>query len=363
MKIAEASLALTSNHFKQEKLETQESLTVWSDKAGQDIQDTLVLSRGSRNRLVLTEDDLLRAAGQENFTLSGSDNITPVNGQQEELDISEEDRMKIRLIETFIESLTGKKIKLKVPKLVIRTEQKTAAPGGQLAVNIGEPRLGWGIAYNYQESRYEKETMSFGATGIVRTQEGTEIKIDVSLNMTREFLEQNNIQLLAGDAARVDPLVINLGSNIPSLSTTKFSFDLDADGESELVPFVNAGSGYLALDRNNDGLINNGSELFGPTSGDGFHELAQSDFDNNQWIDENDAIYNKLRVWSTDSDGNMSLEALGAVGIGAIYLGSVDSPFEFKAAGNQELGQIQKTGIFLFENGSAGTIQHIDLAV
>ncbi len=365
MKIAETNIALASQQAKLEKQETEENLTAWSSNNGEDIQDTLILSSGSRNRLVLTVDDLLRAAGQKFLMLSGPGNTIGLNEQQEELDLSEADKMKIKLIETFIESLTGKKIKIKVPKIIIHDTNnlKFDAALNRQTANQGEPLRGWGVIYNFHESRYEKETMSFNAQGVVRTQDGKEINIDIGLNMTREFYEQNNIQLRAGDATRIDPLVINLDSNSPSLSTTKFSFDLDADGESELIPSLAAGSGFLALDANNDGIINNGSELFGPQSGDGFSDLAQFDSDHNQWIDENDAIYNKLRIWLSDSDGNKSLLALGAVGIGAIYLGNVGSPFELKAADNQELGQIQKTGIFLFENGNAGTIQHIDLAV
>ena len=87
------------------------------------------------------------------------------------------------------------------------------------------------------------------------------------------------------------------------------------------------------------------------------------DADGNNWIDENDPIYEKLRIWTVDEKGNKQLIALGQAGVGAIYLGNVSSPFSLKDAGNNTLGQISRTGIFLNEDGTAGTIQHVDLVI
>ncbi|NLX64607.1 MAG: hypothetical protein GX022_07535 [Clostridiaceae bacterium] len=119
----------------------------------------------------------------------------------------------------------------------------------------------------------------------------------------------------------------------------------------------------MALDRNNNGIIDDGSELFGPQSGNGFGELAFYDEDQNGWIDENDEIFYKLRIWTLDEKGNKILLALGQVGIGAIYLGNIRSEYGLKTSGNSSLGQIRSTGIFLKENGQVGTIQHVDLVI
>lgn len=117
------------------------------------------------------------------------------------------------------------------------------------------------------------------------------------------------------------------------------------------------------MDKNNDNKVNNGKELFGPQTGKGFQELSEYDSDNNGWIDENDDIFDKLRIWTKDSEGNDQLFALGQKGIGAIYLGNVDTSFDIKDSLNQMNGRIQKTGLFLKECGTVGTIQHIDLAL
>lgn len=56
------------------------------------------------------------------------------------------------------------------------------------------------------------------------------------------------------------------------------------------------GSGFLALDRNQNGVVDDGSELFGTQSGDGFAHLALYDQDSNGWIDANDPVFDKLRI-------------------------------------------------------------------
>lgn len=186
--------------------------------------------------------------------------------------------------------------------------------------------------------------------------------MSLRLGMSREFAFRQNISFRAGDAA-IDPLVICFNGKAAGLTVEKYDFDLDSDGVAEKICFVRPGSGFLALDRNGDGMINNGSELFGPNGGSGFVELSLFDDDGNQWIDENDSIYDRLRIWTKDADGKDVLFALGQKGIGAIFLGSTATPFALKDRANVLQGRLRSSGIFLGEDGSAGLVQQIDLAV
>jgi hypothetical protein len=181
--------------------------------------------------------------------------------------------------------------------------------------------------------------------------------------MSREHVEKTDISLRLGDVKKKDPLVINFGGTAAKLTDTKFSFDLDADGKADQISFVGAGSGFLALDKNSDGQINNGSELFGPVSSNGFQELAAYDLDKNSWIDESDAVYSQLKVWTKDGSGNDVLSTLAQTKVGAIYLGNVSTPFDIKNGQNQLDGQIRSSGAYLNEDGGAGIVQQIDLAV
>jgi len=267
------------------------------------------------------------------------------------------------LLKLLVERLTGKEIKLMHPsemESVPADAEVTEAPAQEQAAADG--RQGWGLVYDHYESHYESESTSFSAQGVVQTADGREINISVELNMSREFFSEQQVNLRAGDALK-DPLVINFSGSAVELTERDFSFDIDADGTSDQIAFVGPGSGFLALDKNGDGKINDGSELFGPETGNGFADLSAYDGDGNNWIDESDSIYDRLRIWSKDADGNDQLVALGQRGVGAIYLGHVDTPFLLKDAANETLGAVRDSGIFLEEDGGVGTIQQLDLVV
>jgi hypothetical protein len=239
----------------------------------------------------------------------------------------------------------------------------TAASGaGAPAANGQVQPQGWGVDYSYNETSYESEKMAFSAKAVVKTADGREINIDAQLKMSRELVQQTSLSIKAGDAL-IDPLVINLNGNIAGLSDKKFSFDLDIDGKAEEISTLNPGSGFLALDKNEDGKINDGSELFGPATNNGFKELAAYDKDANGWIDEKDDVYQKLKIWTVGADGSKSLLSLKDSGIGAIYLGNASTEFSLDGESNQMNGQIKKTGFYLNESGSAGIVHEIDLVV
>ena len=128
------------------------------------------------------------------------------------------------------------------------------------------------------------------------------------------------------------------------------------------VSYLGSGSGYLALDKNGDGTINDGNELFGPQTGNGFNDLAKYDADGNGWIDENDPIWSQLKIWCKNEDGTETLYTLAEKGLGAICLQNVATDFALNNDKNQTNGYIRSTGIFLYENGNVGTVQHLDVA-
>lgn len=208
----------------------------------------------------------------------------------------------------------------------------------------------------------EKETTAFTAQGTVHTADGRDINFGVSFEMSRAFAAQYETYTKE-EYLLCDPLVINMDASVTGVEDQKFYFDLDADGTQEEVSFVGQGSGFLALDKNNDGIINDGSELFGTKSGDGFGDLAAYDKDGNGWIDEADDIFKYLKVWTKDENGNDKLLDLKEANVGAIYLGSTDTQFSLNDAANKTNGVIQKTGIYLKESGEVGTVQHVDLAL
>ena len=210
----------------------------------------------------------------------------------------------------------------------------------------------------------EKERTSYQTTGTVVTADGKSIEFDLHFAMSRSFEKYYNENYETSVISFCDPLVINLDSTMPEVSDQKFLFDLDTDGVLDTISMLSNKSGYLAIDKNEDGTINDGSELFGTKSGDGFKDLAEYDDDGNGWIDEDDEIWDKLMIWCMDDSGKTELYHISEKGIGAICLKNVSSDFSLNSLKtNQTNAAVRNTGIFLYENGNVGTVQHMDLAI
>jgi len=249
-----------------------------------------------------------------------------------------------------LEALTGRKMNLSFMQNI--NSEKAGAP----------QRVGWGIDYNYEKTEIKEESLNFSAQGNVKTEDGKSIDFSLAFSMKNHTQIHESISFKAGDAL-IDPLVLNFGSDIVRINSVKHSFDLDLDGKSDEFSFVGDGSGFLALDKNSDGKINDGSELFGPTLGNGFNELSAYDSDKNSWIDENDEVFEELLIWTKNESGDENLFSLKDKNIGALYLGSVVTPFELKSDDGDTQAQMRESSIYLKESGEVGTLQEIDLVV
>lgn len=283
-------------------------------------------------------------------------NPPPAPGQDK---VKAEERVRLmlqQLIAAIMAVLSGEKCRCGIDDIAAAPSgnTETAASG-----NTEVRRFEW--ARTIIEHVEEHESTSFSGTGCVRTADGRKLNFNLSLSMsrdyecTREIREQGAFELK-------DPLVINFAGKAAELSGKRLTFDLDADGEAELLPELAAGSGYLCFDGDHDGRIANGRELFGATGefrGEGFADLARLDADGNGWIDEADPAYAALGVWFPDG----RIQPLKEAGVGALGLSSAWSPFALRDGDNAPLGQIWRTGVFLHEDGRAGTLQQIDLAV
>ncbi len=208
----------------------------------------------------------------------------------------------------------------------------------------------------------QEETLLFSARGAVQTTDGREIAFDLGLSMERSTVEVSSVSM---DMAAVfmDPLILQFDTASPLLSDSSFFFDLDSDGEKEQLACPGGGCGFLAFDRNGDGVINNGFELFGPSSGSGFGELAEFDTDANQWIDENDPIFDQLLIWRQDGQGGESLLSLREAGVGALAVIHAGTAFQLENSAGEIMGAIKANGIFLTEDGEVRSLQEVDLAV
>jgi Ca2+-binding RTX toxin-like protein len=145
-------------------------------------------------------------------------------------------------------------------------------------------------------------------------------------NLAQDAADKFDTALATGS-----PLVLDIAGTGITLTSQSGSdavyWDLNSDGFRERSGWVGAGTGLLAIDLNNNGIIDDNSELFGNQTGgaaNGFQALAAYDTNSDGVINANDAQFDDLRVWlDANGDGFSQpdeMQTLAALGISSINL-------------------------------------------
>lgn len=392
MRIANSSVSMASSHMEESFVSVKKASIEVRAEAGAQVKSGVAALYKSAGGSMVSAMEQYQKEGRQNKE-QDAERVFPFSAwqasggrglsQPDAVDfvIDDLDDLRISLLNRLLEALSGKgrfePISLKGLKSgrALDLRGSAAREAGMRARLFSGQSLGfsasgagttssgtlWQRVTATSMERTEREYTAFRSSGCAVTEDGRSISFGVEFAMSRSFSERFE-SLSSEQYVLTDPLIINLDSDVTSVSDVKFRFDLDGDGEEEDVSFAGEGSGFLALDLNGNGVIDDGSELFGTKSGDGFSDLAAYDEDGNSWIDENDAVYEKLRVWVKDADGGDRLLTLKEANVGAIYLGSVSTEFSLKDdMTNETDAVIRRSGVYLKETGEAGTLSHVDL--
>lgn len=355
MRIESSALSMQGGSSVVSMMSVQESLNIWTGQGSAGI--------GSSSFDV-------REFSQQGIAVSTSVNSSAVETSESSEDdtVMSEQELRIKLLENFLSRLSGKRVRFHRIRQIAESYDN-CGQAGNLKITFSGNRAsgsglgsGFGLIYNRSETQIERSRVSFAAEGVVKTADGREIRLNLSFNIDQEVIRHSNIQLKAGEALK-DPLVINFGGSVASFTDRTMSFDIDYDGELDHIHTLNANSGYLALDLNNNGKVDDGRELFGPQTDNGYGELSGYDEDGNGWIDEHDSIFNHLKIWYHDVQGNSRLVALTDKNIGAIYLGSVDTQMNMYSSSAEMAGRLRQSGLVLLENGESRVMQELDVRI
>jgi len=173
--------------------------------------------------------------------------------------------------------------------------------------------------------------------------------------------EQARIELQELGIIKVDPLVLDLSGE--GINLTKAGegarFDIDADGKLDQTAWVRGNTALLVYDKNGNGVIDDGSELFGDQNGaaHGFAELAKYDSNSDGRIDRLDPIFKALKLYrDLNGDGKIDkneLATLPELGIKALNLNFA------RASGNINGNDLILSGSFEREDGSTGHLADV----
>lgn len=213
--------------------------------------------------------------------------------------------------------------------------------------NTTEARPRDQILLNY---RYQQLTASF--SGDVSLSDGTSVRWDFQF----EQVESEFSFELRRAADVKDPLVLSLDGSFRA-THSMVNFALNADGSGRLDGLSGA-QFYLVHDKNGNGKADDGTELFGPQTGQGFNELAQLDDDGNGFIDSADDRFNQLYAWQPGQE----LQRLSSINVAALSVTSAETNFDYYQQ-NQLQARLQRSGVLITADKRVGLIQQVDFAV
>lgn len=181
--------------------------------------------------------------------------------------------------------------------------------------------------------------------------------IAVSSN-SQSFL---SVSLDSTEPVLSDPLILNLDNSDFSFEPDqRVRFDLNADGNLDTFSNLTANNVFLALDKNNNGFIDDGSEFFGDSRGadNGFVDLARYDLNHDNQIDANDQIFKSLLLVRFNPEGEQMLSTLTSQNIISL---SLNQQAEIKQYSDNNL--LISYSDFKRNDGSSGVIGDFLLSI
>ncbi|MBI4404506.1 MAG: hypothetical protein HY537_10110 [Deltaproteobacteria bacterium] len=167
--------------------------------------------------------------------------------------------------------------------------------------------------------------------------------------------------------SQMSPLVLSFGRSIETLAAVQGPlFDLDADGEPERLGWIRGhDSAFLSLDRNHNGTIDDGSELFGnythlrngSLAPNGFSALMDLDSNQDGFMDTKDEVWSQLKLWfDKNSDGKTDAGEL----LPLQYAGVVSIDLHYENIWEQSNGnQTRQRSLFKMKDGGTHLIVDI----
>jgi Ca2+-binding RTX toxin-like protein len=193
-----------------------------------------------------------------------------------------------------------------------------------------------------------------------------------------QFIAQAEVALAQAQTV-TSPLVLDLDNNgfETKAKTDGVYFDLDNNGFAEKTAWT-SGDAFLTYDLNENGKIDNGGELFGnhtlvgnEKAADGFEALSQYDENGDGFIDENDSVYQLMRLWNDNGNGiseDGEFKTLAEMGVNSIDLNQTApetinyTDATVSGVSNAEMadGTSRTVADFWFNVSTADTIQIYD---
>lgn len=285
--------------------------------------------------------------------LSASDITIKKTPSEADIKAKEQER-KMEVLLDLMEKLMGEKPVIAKDDVVDISGENTGSMSVTLS-DAGFERLRQSLEGNTKIS--DKSTVTVSPTLIQISSKPATASVPSVVAVTPKVIQPS---ASIPQSKRVDPIVITIGKASASLRGDNIDFDIDGNGTNENMAVLGQNDYLLSLDKSKNGIIDNGRELFGPSSGNGFLELGFLDSNHDNKIDNSDMNFNNLRLLEFSSTKQQFLHTLSSKGVESIYLSTSKTITQLSDENGNLRAEITEKGTVKLGNNSAGVVQHLD---
>ena len=363
MHIVSGNVALSASHSLSTSVERTERVEMWVSQPRRSRPEGVNISLSDLARQLAEDAEDALDDLKDELAEAGLLEARSLEGLEEEEELGVEN-LRLLVLAILLETVTGHRFEFinmdkleQDPKALDQLEALEELQAQARAESDG--RAGWGLRIDVEEVRERRERQRFQASATLKTANGQVLELDMEVLQKRFERSRTSWQLRAGEALK-DPLVLDFGVPGTQVADDTLSVDLDQDGELDELHHLGRRSLYLVDDRDGDGQVTDGSELFGPRSNDGYAELQALDHDGNGFVDSADPAWSRLHVWM-HHNGKSELMALSDKGVGALYVGNIEAPFRLLDGQGTRRAQQQAMSFWVGEDGAMGTTRRVDV--
>ncbi|WDE10780.1 hypothetical protein [Thalassomonas haliotis] len=243
-----------------------------------------------------------------------------------------------------------------------------AANSGAEFVRVDNQVFRAGEQVQVEEWFTREQSLSYQMQGQFQLDD-KQISLSYEFNISSESTRYRRFATRAGNLQ--DPLLVQFGNQSLGHIQDRQAFDINNDKSLDKLPVFSGDVGYLVFDENANGRADDGSELFGPASGNGFQELAAFDSNQNGFIDKDDEHFEQLYLWQPKGESEGEVEpgaqqqwlSLDDAGIAAINLSAIETPYSFYDENDQLEAQMRRSSFAIGENGRGYGVHQVDVRI
>jgi hypothetical protein len=341
----------------------------------------------SQNRkvtLVAPKDVIERQESKTESTTSLSNKLvninslqkTPAKGEVEQLIYEKPKEVKLQLMVLVLERFLGRALDISDFSLTANKNQQSNStangssvlnkdiftpPGGEL-INIDGQSFQQGDVVSVEQWNSREQQLDYQVQGTFKVNE-RELFLDYKYSLASEQVSYSKIEMSV--EALKDPIIVQFGAQGLGEISGQKDFDINQDSSLNILPVFSGDVGYLVYDKNHNNKADDGGELFGPETGQGFTELALLDSNKNGFIDAEDQHFEKLYLWQPGKDNNQAEQwlSLKEAEIQAISVSATSTPYDFYDQQGEIQAQLRQSSFAISDNGTGRGVHQVDVRI